>query len=521
MKNNRIKSNTNWFILEEIPPLINPNAVVAYMHIPAVNDYFKKQGLKNLIKASLSEFSKSSVKLCFLEQNFEDLETEIFNKIIADPDWGLKITKDAILNSKKYFAVSKKVYRSNLQNLTNKQINDLYLEHFDSELKMRHPGWIFNTLEMKRQVFSKYLLDYIDKKIIDCKLSKSPGDIFSILTTPLLESYAQREHTDLLRICFLAENNKKIYSLFTNKETAYIEQELLKYKKTNNALNKHVIRYGWLSYQYTGPGWKKDYFISVMSSILRQKIDVKKHIREHEEKNDNLKKDQANLINELNIDSKHKKLFKVAQGIVFSKGIRKDSMFYGYYCQDFIHKEIARRKYLSIDQVRNIYFWELKNILDMKKNVSSNLTARLKYHIYLSNKDRQLVYTDKKANEFIKSQLIKKEKINKNINELIGTCASPGRVRGVVYIVNNPKDMQNFNKGNILVSVATNPDLMPAMRKSNAIVTDVGGMTCHAAIVSRELGKPCIVGTKIATKILKNGTIVEVDATHGRLTIIK
>jgi pyruvate,water dikinase len=67
----------------------------------------------------------------------------------------------------------------------------------------------------------------------------------------------------------------------------------------------------------------------------------------------------------------------------------------------------------------------------------------------------------------------------------------------------------------------TTPDFVPAMRKAVAIITDEGGITCHAAIVSRELGKPCIIGTKIATKALKDGDVVEVDADNGVVRIIK
>ena len=68
---------------------------------------------------------------------------------------------------------------------------------------------------------------------------------------------------------------------------------------------------------------------------------------------------------------------------------------------------------------------------------------------------------------------------------------------------------------NILVSFATSPNLMPAIRKASAIITNEGGLTCHAAIVSRELKIPCVIGTKIATKVLKDGDLVEVDANKG------
>ena len=78
-----------------------------------------------------------------------------------------------------------------------------------------------------------------------------------------------------------------------------------------------------------------------------------------------------------------------------------------------------------------------------------------------------------------------------------------------------------MNNGDILVAPMTSPDFIVAMRQASAIITDEGGMTSHAAIVSRELGINCIVGTKIATKVLKDGDLVEVDADQGTVKIIK
>lgn len=77
------------------------------------------------------------------------------------------------------------------------------------------------------------------------------------------------------------------------------------------------------------------------------------------------------------------------------------------------------------------------------------------------------------------------------------------------------KDMPKMRPGDILVSIATDPDIVPAMKKASAIVTEQGGITSHAAIVSRELGIPCVIGTKIATRVLKDGDKVVVDATRG------
>lgn len=100
-----------------------------------------------------------------------------------------------------------------------------------------------------------------------------------------------------------------------------------------------------------------------------------------------------------------------------------------------------------------------------------------------------------------------------------GLPASPGKVSGIARVILDPSLIDTFQDGEILVTEMTAPDWVPAMKKAKAIVTDSGGMTCHASIVSRELGIPCVVGSKsrgtAATLGIPNGAAITVDATHG------
>jgi len=98
---------------------------------------------------------------------------------------------------------------------------------------------------------------------------------------------------------------------------------------------------------------------------------------------------------------------------------------------------------------------------------------------------------------------------------LTGLGASPGFATGPVKIYDETMSLDIVRDGDVLVTKMTMPDMVPAMSRSVAIVTDEGGMTCHAAIISRELGTPCIVGTGDATRILKDGDIITVDGTTG------
>ncbi len=102
-----------------------------------------------------------------------------------------------------------------------------------------------------------------------------------------------------------------------------------------------------------------------------------------------------------------------------------------------------------------------------------------------------------------------------NTSEVRGVVASPGKASGTVVIVAAKDDFSKITEGCIIITHMTTPEYIPYLNKVAAIVTDEGGSTCHAAIISRELKIPCVVGTTNATDIFKDGDMVEVDATHG------
>lgn len=115
------------------------------------------------------------------------------------------------------------------------------------------------------------------------------------------------------------------------------------------------------------------------------------------------------------------------------------------------------------------------------------------------------------------SKFSKRKKVPRKVDttKLRGIIASKGLVKGLVNVVLNPEATKIFKKGEILVTTMTSPKFTIFLHKTSAIVTDEGGMLSHAAIVAREMKIPCVVGTKVATKVLKGGDMVEVDAEKG------
>ncbi|PIY69139.1 hypothetical protein COY90_02250, partial [Candidatus Roizmanbacteria bacterium CG_4_10_14_0_8_um_filter_39_9] len=146
----------------------------------------------------------------------------------------------------------------------------------------------------------------------------------------------------------------------------------------------------------------------------------------------------------------------------------------------------------------------------------------------LEKRDKGYFFTQNKLlAEFKKLQVEKMFGIHfmtnepmQKVRQLTGSPAYRGIVRGFVRRVMGHKQINEVQEGEILISPMTIPDFVPAMKKAAAIVTDEGGILCHAAIIAREFEKPTVVGTSIATKRLRDGDIVEVNATEGKVNLI-
>ena len=154
----------------------------------------------------------------------------------------------------------------------------------------------------------------------------------------------------------------------------------------------------------------------------------------------------------------------------------------------------------------------------LKNKVDREKLRKRKRAILILEKNKVKIVTGGRASTWFK---IFTEVIEAPTMAITGRSAFPGKTKGRVRIIKYKKDLDKIKKGDILVAPMTEPDFSPYLKKVAAIVTDEGGITSHAAIVARELKKPCIIGTKNATKVLHDGDLVEVDAVKGIVKILK
>jgi phosphoenolpyruvate synthase/pyruvate phosphate dikinase len=181
-------------------------------------------------------------------------------------------------------------------------------------------------------------------------------------------------------------------------------------------------------------------------------------------------------------------------------------------------RQLSKKEKIKSELLLSLTRDELNLYFDTGKlPKEKELLERYKYSVSVLDADKKLqIYTGNDAQKLEQSLVEIKE-----TGDLRGQTAFPGMAKGRVLIIFDPRKSKGFKKGDILVTGMTRPEYLPLMHKAAAFVTDAGGMLSHAAITARELKKPCIVGTKFATKVLKDGDKVEVDADKGIVRKVK
>ena len=277
-----------------------------------------------------------------------------------------------------------------------------------------------------------------------------------------------------------------------------------------------------VKYIYTDYYWTKS-----DAEIEKALEDIKAHLDQKEKELTDIQ--QSAQIRKASFDSWKKSLspnetFLVdyIQMIMLFRDIRKDPIAQMQAALVEIVTELLHRADIDPKYGRALNAYECVKGIEYLKNNKDEILKRAQGNIsiiFLNGKiDVELCDYEKAVGEMY--ALISKSS-TVSVDMIKGQIANKGKVTGKVRIVLDPHDDKGFQRGDILVTSMTRPEFVPLMKMAGAVVTNEGGITCHAAIVSRELNIPCVIGTKNATRVLKDGDMVEVDAERGIVTILK
>ena len=427
-----------------------------------------------------------------------------------------KKTLEYLINAEKALRKTDRSYKRNLkQNYQKMSVDELLSENERATNTYINVYTYF--MACQPQYFSlveKKLQEYLLEKIPEGKLS----DICTVLISSNKLDPIRKEELEWYEVV------KKAQSLFDKNRKLKLF-DLKKEKALYKTFKEHVDKYIHVGRIEAFIDWDEKHYLNLLNKQINENIEEKiKNISRNKKE---LGKTRAEYINKYKID---KKITTLASDIAEIGRIRFYLRF-GWTKASYIFikvkEEILARKVQPFLTFENIWDYSRKEFQKAIKNNEKindqELKNREKAFLFEVKDGKMKFYSGDEAIKR-KERLAPEEKLD--IKELKGSIACKGKAAGEVTVLSWAeedinKKMRNMKKGNILVAGQTRPFLMPAIRKAGAIVTDEGGMTSHAAIISREFNKPCIIGTKIATQVLKDGDIVEVDANKGIIRKIK
>lgn len=431
---------------------------------------FELYRFKNSISSEYVETKEYNSALVEFERKFADIKsTELILKLV-------EIIKSRYTNFINYVNKMPTSYTD----FSEKNLQSAYKNFCKCEKEISLPSWLLFL------TFEEPLTNAIKK-------------VFAEKAKNILENMS---HPSVMTP--LDTYNFELYGIFLKLETD--QNELL-----NKFYNKYIH---WGLYDVNYEEMEKTTFLKNISKILVEDVKTLRSDIKDKYKFQSLKKKK--ILDQWKND-KHKHALLTLYSLYADFKDWKN-----YYREQSSYKlkilltEIAKRTNLSLEQISFLTEVEIINALKSKIILSpSEIDKRINNSLFANIKGKLHIITD--------SNLLNKidNAISVDISTVKGAGAYLGVARGIVKVIISSDDFYKVNEGDIFVTSATRPDYLPIMQKSVAFITNEGGLLSHAAIMARELKKPCIIGTKIATKVLKDGDEVEVDANRGVVTIIK
>ncbi|MFA6100270.1 MAG: PEP-utilizing enzyme [Patescibacteria group bacterium] len=442
-----------------------------------------------------------SWKHLFVDKNAMEYEKQaIVEKMGMDVQYPIVVAQKCEELGESLYAFSKDLKRMDIVSKTDVELKELAQNLFD--LVVVHSSFLIVPLSLQGRLESD-LLQALSQRIED---QGKKEEYFLALTTPLKPNWGYFEQQSIMRLARQYRDQKGLSADLENK----IKEYLFEY-------DHQGTKYGY------GDLWKYEDVLERLKFISTQ-ADLDEKILRLEALPGHQDKEVQRVLKILKADKELIDMVERTRTYVYLRTYRTDVLSAVLANAFVLFGEIGQRNNLTTLDVleslpNEILTFQFPKQADIRQRAQASVVRPINGKIYIAVGDEAKRISDNILNAQTPIQQTMETKAN--LQEIKGSVANPGLVRGIVSIVSGNTELGKVKPGNVLVAVMTTPDFVPAMEKASAFVTDEGGILCHAAIVSREMSKPCIIGTKIATKVLHDGDEVEVDADKGIVRIIK
>ena len=442
---------------------------------------------------------------CLIQENHHRMEKRVglplSKRMIVDND---------IYNDRKELLKTWDVIQRNINKASKKIFSEIKKES-DLLLEISRKISLLEFSALTNRDLLKIFKEWLKQYGKTVSLIGAPGRLDEVLENDILNDLGNYNIKNKGRIFRIISYSEKPSGIFQEKlDLIKLASKTMEDKR----IKKHTDKYSWIN-------------LSLLLGDLYTEKEVLRKIKKLKQnkkiKNFNdVAKENEKAFNQIKKQYKFKadllKKIKILKYAVWFRTARLDWLNQSCAIARPLLIEISKRINLSYEELIYCFPEEIFKALNRGKIDKKDIQKRIKkYALYsLNGRNANLIIGSnvEQLRKLLSKTIDKQEKIK-------GMIAYPGLVKGRVKILKDRSEFYRIKKGDILVTKLTTPDFVPVMEKSAAIITDLGGITSHAAIVSRELKIPCIVGTKIATKVLKDGDLVEVDAGKGIVKILK
>ena len=445
------------------------------------------------------------------QDHIRDLAIQYLSKEKRYPGSMLKLYRRWLKNiAQKNNHLYKKISRVNLSNLTNNEL--LKLNY--ALAKQCYAMWTHFFMD----IYDVDAESLIEKELVNNGITLTADEKDTMMLQHKLIVHQQAER-DLLQIIKLIKHTPGVSNVFWHINSPANLHRLTLYPVVAKAVSNYQQKYFWMrnSWAYASVLTEFD-IVDLIKQMLFGSRNLAAELNKLLRYERDTKKRQFKIARKYNMSSWLRHVFDFFSLLAIWRDDRKAVMQQLNHYLEKVGREIARRSGLTWQDIKVCDPLALEQI-PVKRSLVNKYHQLLKNQYLLIWSGHQVVHLSKSQSAKIGKAL--ETTFNTKMTEIRGMIACPGRVKAQVVVINKKSEFSKMQPGKVLVTTMTRPESVPLMKKAVAIVTDEGGITSHAAIVSRELKIPCIIGTQVASKVLRDGDLVEVNANHGVVTVLK
>ncbi|NMJ76741.1 hypothetical protein GLU01_01600 [Nanohaloarchaea archaeon] len=497
MKTEEIEQKIDWELY------VSRENVLLWRYMPAIG--YKSPNLEDKLGVSVQLSNKMTDKHnLFDPETVEELSEKIRGRVDEDIDYFVHVVEDCYQLIEEFLDFCEEVESRDLSgtsDATLESIFDDYVSKNTALLPYRAAGFVLDRV--------------LDKKL-QSKLEELEEVKFHMdMVAPEKELPFLEERKSLLEIGKKIEKNEELAEIFQDRDYEEIWRKLP--EEHCDRVQNHLNEFEWITTdRYTGEPLSRQDVIENLSQVIGRSSESLEKIQNNREK----KLQRLEKAKEAG-DKELEKLLEIAQEYAYFRTHRMDAIYEGDYRVRNMFEEIAERADLEYEDVIYLTVPEIKEALQGKQPSRDAIDSRKEEYIVYLVEDQISVLQGEEAETHIPEFEEQNGTDWEEQAKIEGTVAQRGQVESEVSLIFKDADIEKVEKGDILVSPMTTPDMMVGIMDAEGIVTDEGGMASHAAIVSRELGIPCVIGTETATSVLQDGDKVRLDAESGALELIE